>query len=148
ERGELLGCQRVAVLPQLETIGEWPGALQQLLELIVCLFENLLRYSLGPDAVATLDLVGEGDLLAGEPPGDRLEPEQLRVDPPGADRLEAVQRLAERGGVGDEVAGRAQRLGIDGGRDLGRAEVAVDEPVHMPVQAQAELDVSADRVQG
>ena len=98
--------------------------------------EDVLGSSLRADAVAALDLVLEGDLLAGQVPGDRLQSHELRVQP--AVSLDSRSFAASRG----ELGGRLELLGLHLLRQLGRAVVGVHEPVDVAAQPQAQLDVS------
>ncbi|MGZ8694576.1 MAG: hypothetical protein ACXWYS_03975 [Gaiellaceae bacterium] len=86
--------------------------------------EDLLGDPAGPDAVAPLDLVGVGDLLAGAAAGDGLETPHLPLDPAGAARLEPVTRDRVAHGVGlrDECGRVPERLGGDPLDDRGRPE--------------------------
>ena len=98
--------------------------------------EHVLGSPLRADAVTALDLVLEGDILAGQAPGDRLQSHELRVQPAVLARLSKLRRL--RG----ELGGRLELFGLHLLRQLGRAVVGVHEPVDVAAQPQAQLDVS------
>jgi len=88
------------------------------------------------DAVAAFDLVGVGELLAGEDAGVRAKAEHLVSEPAVADICE--QRL----GVGRERGRVHERLGVGLLLQLERAVVRVDEPVDVPAEPQAEQEVA------
>ena len=101
----------------------------------------VLRSAARPDAVATLDLVGERELLADELARDRLDADELGVEPAAPLRLQPVELGPEPDCVLCERRRFGERLRVDPLLDRRVAVVGVDEPVDVPPEAQAELDV-------
>ena len=131
EAREPIGRDDVVLAPGLIALGKRRRSWQQLVELAVSRLEHVLGSSSRADAVTALDFVLEGDLLAGQAAGDRLQPHELRVQPAGLARLSKLRRL--RG----ELGGRLELLGLHLLRQLGRAVVGVHEPVDVAAQPQA-----------
>src|SRR5581483_1454757 len=90
---------------------------------------------LRPDAVAPFDLVGVGELLAGEHARVGAETVDLVVQPAV---LEPPEQRVRVGGQGGRVR---DRLRVDLLLQLGRAVVRIDEPVDVAPEPQAEEDV-------
>ena len=106
--------------------------------------EHRLGRAVRAEAEASLDLVGVAEPLARQPPRERLDAEELVVEPGAPPRIELLalpQLPAQRRRVVREHRRRAKLLGGDAVADLGRAEVRVDEAVDVPTEPQAELDV-------
>ena len=79
----------------------------------------------------------------------RREGDELGVEPVAAIGLRDLvgQARPERLGVVGERGRRPQRLDVDAGLQVGRAEVRVDEPGDVLVEAEAEQEVVAgDRI--
>ena len=74
---QLVAAQDVTLTPGLIALGEGALAREHLVELAMRRLEHILGDPLGTNAVAALDLVLVGDLLAREPARDRLEPDEL-----------------------------------------------------------------------
>src|SRR5919197_2135510 len=88
------------------------------------------------DAVRELDLLGVGQLLAGERPRGRLERAYLRREP-------AVVELREQlRGLGGEARRLDERLVLDPLPELCRPVVGVDELRLVPAEPQPELEVA------
>src|SRR4029453_2919263 len=102
--------------------------------LAVCRLELRFGDAARPDPVAALDLVGVRHFLAGQLPRDRLEPDNLGVEP-------TVRRVEEARAVLDERGGLPQRFGVDLLLQFGRPVVRVDEPVEGTAEPKAEPDV-------
>ena len=102
----------------------------------MCGFEDRLVRVDGANAVAPLDLVGVRAHLAREHPGVGVQPDDLVAQP-------AVVQLAEEAfRAGDEHARVDRRLCVDGGLELGRAVVRIDEPFDMSAELQPEPDIA------
>jgi hypothetical protein len=90
-----------------------------------------------PRADRPLHLVLVRDLLTGELAGDRLETDELRLEPG------VVVELVDQRRCGLRQVGRVPGLlSIDPLLDVGGPVVGVDQAVHMPPQAQAKLEVA------
>lgn len=81
-----------------------------------------------PHAVAAVDLVGVRDRLARQHAGVRAQPDDLVAQPAILELVE--QRL--RGG--DDRPQLHPRLCVDGGRQLRRPVVGVDDPVDVAAE--------------
>ena len=88
-----------------------------------------------PHAVAALDLVGVRDRLAGQHAGVGAQAGDLVAQPA------VLERVEERLRLGEERRGVGERLGCDRRCQLGRAEVRVDEPVHVTAESQPEPQI-------
>ena len=89
-----------------------------------------------PHAVAALDLVGVRAGLARQHAGVGAQADHLVAQP-------AVLELVEqslRGG--DERPRLDRRLRVDGGGQLGRAEVGVDDPFDVPAELEPQPEVA------
>ena len=89
-------------------------------------------------AVAALHLVGVRAGLARQHAGVRAQADDLVAQPAVLELVE--QRLGGR----HERPRVDRRLGLDGGRQLRRAVVGVDDPVDMAADLQAEPEVALD----
>ncbi len=90
-----------------------------------------------------------GNVAAGGRPGLCLEGDELRIEPAAPVRLADVGRKArtQAGGVVRQAGRRHGLLRGDPRPQVGRAEVAVDEPRDQPVESQGEEQVVAgDRI--
>ena len=122
-RLDLLARHLDRVLPGLEALGQGPVARQQLLEPLVRGREDDFVGVGRPHAVAPLDLVGVRGGLACQHARVRAQPGRLVPQP-------AVLELVEERLRGGYERSRIDRwLRVDGGRQLGRAVVRVDDPV-------------------
>ena len=94
------------------------------------------------NAVAALDLVLVGDLLAGQLARDGLEPAELRAQPAAALLVEpaVVERARSAAASATRPDGSRSSSASTRSDDLRRAVVGVDEPVDVPAEAQAELE--------
>ncbi len=89
-----------------------------------------------PHAVAALDLVGVRAGLARQHAGVGAQTDHLVAQP-------AVLELVEqRLGGGDELSRVDRRLRVDGGRQLRRAVVGVDDPFDVPAELQPQPEVA------
>src|SRR5262245_16174526 len=136
DRGEGIAVERIVLTPDLVALGERAVPRKRVVELSVSGFEQLLGDPFGAHAVAAFDLVLVGHVFAGELARDGLQAEELRPDPV------VVGLREERTGVLDERAWVAKLLRVDALLDLGRPVVRVDEPVDVPAQTKAELEVA------
>jgi hypothetical protein len=92
----------------------------------------------GAHAVARFDLVGVRDGLAGKRACVCVEADHLVVQP-------AVFNLVEQGGCIDGEHLRIDRLlGVDVGREFGRAVVRVDDAVDVAAEPKPEQEVALD----
>jgi len=105
----------------------------------VRLLERRLGRPPRPHAVAPLDLVAVGELLAGEHSGSGPAARHLVAQPA------VVEPVAERRRVGDELLRRHGLLGIRLLLQLGRAAVGVDEAVDVPPEPEPEQQVVLSR---
>ncbi len=146
--GQLLPAKAVALTPGLVALRDRSRAWEGLVKVAVSSLEGILVRPLRPNAVTALDLVLEGDLLAREPACNGLEPDELGAQPAATGLAESVlvERFEQGGGVTHQGRGLAQLLGLDLLRDLRRPVVGVDEPVDVPAEAQAELEIRRDDV--
>ena len=123
-------------MPALVALGQRPVAGEQLLELLVRGREDGFVGVGRPHAVAPLHLVGVRAGLACEHAGVGAQAGHLVAQP-------AVLELVEqRLGGGDERARVDRRLRVDGGRQLRRAVVGVDDPFDVAAELQAQPDVA------
>jgi hypothetical protein len=92
--------------------------------------EHLFGDALRPHAVAALDLVLVGALLAGQLAGHRLEAHELGAEPASPLRLEpsGVELLEQRDGVGDQLGGVARLLRLRLRRQLRGPKYASTSP--------------------
>ena len=105
-------------------------------------FELAFVNAARPDAVAALDLVGERELLAGELARDRLDADELGAEPAAPLFLQPVELGPEPGCLLCERRRFGERLRADPLLDRRIAVVGVDEPVDVPPEPEAELDVA------
>jgi hypothetical protein len=112
-----------------------PGAGQQRVEPLVRGGEDGLVGAGRADAVAALDLVGVRAVLAGQHAGEGTQAGDLVTQP-------AVGQLAEqRFGVGDEYRRVHRRRRLDRSGQRQRADVRVDDAVHVPADLEAQPEV-------
>ena len=141
-----LGRNGVRCTPGLVTLVERRPRGQQLVEPAVRLGERGLRHALGPDAVARLDLVEVGDLLAGEDARVGAEPTELVAEPARARLVESrVRQLGQQlVRIGGKRGRRAWLFGLDRSRELGRPVVGVDESVDVAAEPKPERQIPLD----
>jgi hypothetical protein len=119
-------------------LGERARARQQLLQPLVHLGERGLVGAARPQLVAGLDLVGIRPRLAREHAREGVQCPHLVAQPAVA------ELVAERAGGGGELH-RGDRLRrVDGGNQLGRAEVGVDDLVGVAAELEAQTQVALD----
>ena len=124
------------VLPALVALGQRPVAGEQLLELLVRGCEDGFVGVGRPHAVAALHLVGVRAGLASQHAGAGAQPDHLVAQPAVLELVE--QRLSR----GDERSRLDRRLRVDGGRQLRRAVVGVDDPFDVPAKLQPQPEVA------
>jgi hypothetical protein len=107
-------------------LGQLPLTREQLLEPLVRGGEDGFVGVGRPNAVAPLDLVGVRVGLAGQNAGVGAHADHLVAQPAVVELVE--QRLS----LGDERPRLGRRLRVDGGRQLRRAVVGVDDPFDVP----------------
>jgi hypothetical protein len=113
----------------------------------VRLGEVVLRYALGPDAVAALDLVEIGGLRTGEHSCVGAEATELLAEPAGALLAQPCVRklVQEHVGVSRKLRRRSHLLlCCDRLGKFGRPVVGIDEPVHVPAEPQPEGEIALD----
>jgi hypothetical protein len=117
-------------------LGQRPLTREQLLEPLVRGGEDGFVGVGRPNAVAPLDLVGVRVGLAGQNAGVGAHADHLVAQPAVVELVE--QRLS----LGDERPRLGRRLRGDGGRQLRRAVVGVDDPLDVAAELQAEPEVA------
>ena len=133
---DLLGGHEHRVSPALVPLGQRPIAGEQLLELLVRGCEDGFVGVGRPHAVAALHLVGVRAGLACQRAGVGAQADHLVAQP-------AVLELVEqRFCSGDECSRFDRRLRVDGGRQLRRAVVGVDDPFDVPAELQPQPEVA------
>ena len=127
---------RIELSPALVALGQRPVAGEQLLEPLVRGCEDGLVGVGRPHAVAPLHLVGVRAGLACQHAGVGAQADHLVAQP-------AVLELVEqRLGGGDERSRLDRRRRVDGGRQLRRPEVGVDDPFDVAAELQPEPEVA------
>jgi hypothetical protein len=106
--------------------------------------ETLLGCRLDVDAVAATDSLSPRDLLPGDELRDANEPFDLPREPAPPPRIlvPALDVREQRRGLVAERLRSGRLFGVDGVLQLRRAEVAVDQPVQVLAEPEAELDVA------
>ena len=133
---DLLSWHADRLFPALVALGQRSLAGEQLLEPLVRRGEGGFVGMRRPHAVAALHLVGVRAGLPCQHAGVGSQADDLVVQPAVLDLAE--QRLC----VGDECPRLDRRLRVDGGGELRRPEVGVDDAVDVPADLQPESEVA------
>ena len=123
-------------MPALVTLGQRPVAGEQLLEPLVRGGEDGFVGVGRPHAVAPLHLVGVRAGLARQHAGVGAQADHLVAQPAVLELVE--QRLC----LDDERSRIDRRLRVDGGRQLRRAVVGVDDPFDVAAELQPQPEVA------
>ena len=127
---------RIESSPALLALGQRPVAGEQLLEPLVRGGEDGFVGVGRPHAVAPLHLVGVRAGLARQHARVGAKADHLVAQP-------AVLELVEqRLGAGDELRRVDRRLRVDGGRQLRRAVVGVDDPFDVAAELEPQPEVA------